>query len=115
MENCLFCKIASGKIPSEKVYETETVLVFKDIHPQAPVHLLAIPKKHVPDVTAMEHESANLALDLLKAVNSAAKNTGIADSGFRVITNTGPDSGQEVFHLHFHVIGGKSLGPLIGS
>lgn len=105
MSTCLFCRIAAGEIPSKKVYEDEEVLVFHDINPAAPVHLLMIPKGHVDSlITAEEHHAAVLGKMLLLAPR-LAREQGATD-GFRIVINNGPDGGQEVYHLHVHVLGG---------
>ena len=107
--DCIFCKIATGEIPADKVYEDEKVLAFRDIAPQAPVHILVIPKAHVTSAVHVMDESADLVAACFAAIPQIAKSEGL-DSGFRVITNCGEDGGQTVFHLHFHLLGGKSLG-----
>ena len=110
MENCLFCKIAAGQIPSSKVYEDEDFLAFRDIAPKAPVHILIIPKKHLADLAScVKEDSAMLGRLNLLAVK-IAEAEGIVKSGFRLLTNCREDSGQEVAHLHFHLIGGHFLG-----
>ena len=101
MEDCLFCKIAAGEIPSKKAYEDDEVLAFYDIAPQAPVHVLVIPKKHVSD--------AFLA-GLLRTAAKVAGELGLAESGFRLVSNCGADARQSVPHLHVHILGGKQLG-----
>lgn len=110
--DCLFCKIVAGQIPSTKVYEDEHVLAFHDINPIAPVHVLVIPKKHLASVNELSNEDTTMLGHAFAAAQQIARQTGIADSGYRVSTNTGKESGQVVFHLHFHVIGGRTLGPL---
>ncbi|MCL2842152.1 MAG: histidine triad nucleotide-binding protein [Oscillospiraceae bacterium] len=107
--DCLFCKIVAGDIPSDKVYEDEHVLAFRDIAPQAPVHILVIPKAHVATAAHVTGENADLVAACFAAIPQIAKAEGL-DSGFRVITNCGEDGGQTVFHLHFHLLGGRSLG-----
>lgn len=109
MPDCIFCKIVQGEIPSSKVYEDDRVLVFKDINPQAPVHLLVIPKRHIADLNQLTPADGDLAAHLISVVQQAAREAGVAESGYRLITNTGPDSGQVVFHLHFHILGGRKL------
>ena len=111
MEDCLFCKIIKGEIPSDKVYEDENVLAFKDINPAAPIHILIIPKKHVQNI--LEAKEPEMVQTLMEAVRKVAKKLGIVESGFRLITNCGKDSGQEVMHLHFHLLAGKPLGEKI--
>jgi len=111
MEECVFCKIIRGEIPSEKVYEDEKVLAFKDIHPAAPIHILIIPKQHVQNI--LEAKDIEMIQALMEAVRKIAKQLGIEEKGFRLITNCGKDSGQEVMHLHFHLLAGKPLGEKI--
>jgi histidine triad (HIT) family protein len=113
--DCLFCKIVAGDIPSTKVAETERVLAFRDIHPKAPVHVLVIPKDHHPNVGALAAADPALAGDVLAVAAEVAAAEGVDASGFRVLANTGPDSGQDVFHVHFHVLGGKPLGPMVAA
>lgn len=108
--DCIFCKIIAGQIPSNKVYEDEHVLVFRDINPQAPVHLLAIPKTHLASVSELTGEDTALLGQIFAAIQQVARETGIDSSGYRVVTNSGSDAGQVVFHLHFHVLGGDALG-----
>lgn len=112
MENCLFCKIVSGKIPSAIVYEDEDILCFNDINPTAPVHILIIPKKHLAGINDITQDDASLIGRMFAVIKTLAAQYGVSDSGYRVITNCGPDSGQEVAHLHFHLIGGRALGKL---
>ncbi|MDQ7902946.1 HIT domain-containing protein [Phytohabitans sp. ZYX-F-186] len=111
--DCLFCKIVAGEIPAAKVYETETTLAFRDIGPKAAVHVLVIPKEHHADVVALAAADPALAGEVLAASAAVAKAEGLLDGGFRVIFNTGPYSGQEVFHVHAHVLGGEPLGPMV--
>ncbi len=113
MENCLFCKIANKEIPSSIVYEDEEILAFKDINPVAPVHILIIPKKHLESIKDMTKEDEALIGRIFTVINQIAKEQGVADTGYRIITNSGKDSGQEVMHLHFHLIAGKELGTKI--
>jgi histidine triad (HIT) family protein len=110
--DCIFCKIANGTIPSRKVYEDERILVFHDIEPQAPVHLLVIPKKHIASLEEAAPEDAELLGQVMLAAQKAARDAGLASGGYRVITNIGPDAGQLVFHLHLHVLGGEKLAAL---
>lgn len=109
MDNCLFCKIAAGKIPSNKAYEDDAVLAFHDIAPQAPVHVLIIPKKHVASVLELTQGDGALFYHMVEVANSLAKELHIAESGFRLVTNAGEDGGQSVKHLHLHLLGGRSL------
>ena len=110
MADCIFCKIAHGEIPSTKVYEDDTVLAFRDLDPQAPEHVLIIPKKHLSSVLDFGTEDRELAAHILTDVVPAlARTLGIDASGFRLVTNTGADGGQTVGHLHFHLLGGRPL------
>lgn len=113
MDDCIFCKIVKGEIPSEKVYEDEKVLAFKDINPVTPIHVLVIPKKHFKDVLDVKEEDKEIIADLFQSINKIAKILGIEENGFRVINNCGKDAGQEVMHLHFHLLAGKKLGTKI--
>lgn len=106
---CIFCKIVAGEIPSNKVYEDDTVLAFRDIQPQAPVHVLIIPKVHVESAQAITSEQDALLCHLFSVARLVAKQEGVAESGYRLITNVGADGGQTVPHLHFHLIGGRDL------
>lgn len=113
MEDCLFCKIAEGKIPSTKVYEDEEILAFKDINPVAPVHILVIPKKHIASLSHMESGDEVLVGKIYAVINKIAEEQGFKEDGFRVIVNCGKNGGQEVMHLHFHILAGKKLGTKI--
>ena len=108
MEDCIFCKIVMGELPSTKVYEDEDVFAFRDIAPQAPVHILVVPKTHIASVAELDGDNSRLAAKCLEAVSKIARAEGL-DSGYRVISNIGKDGGQTVAHLHFHVIGGLQL------
>lgn len=109
MSTCLFCKIAVRAIQSTIVHEDEHALAFQDINPQAPVHLLVIPKRHVESVQELANEDAVLLGSLLQTCVRLAKSTGISESGYRIVANTGPHAGQTVFHLHFHLLGGRPM------
>lgn len=109
MNDCLFCKIAAGEIPSTKVYEDEEVLAFRDIAPQAPTHVLVIPKKHISGWYDAKDEDDALLAKLMRTAAAVAKMEGIVDSGFRVVSNCGADAQQSVRHLHLHVLGGKEM------
>ena len=113
MEDCLFCKIIKGDIPSTKVYEDEFVYAFKDINPEAPVHILVVPKKHIKSMNEIEEIDENLIGKIFFAIKKIAKEQGIAEQGYRVISNCGKDAGQTVIHLHFHILGGRKLGEKI--
>ena len=107
-DNCLFCKIISGDIPSAKVYEDEYVLAFRDINPQAPVHVLVVPKAHIASAAEVTAESSVYVARCFEAIAKIAEAEGLS-KGFRVITNCGEDGGQSVMHLHFHLIGGEKF------
>ena len=109
MSDCIFCRIAAGEIPSAKVYEDENTYAFRDLNPQAPVHVLVIPKKHVSGLNAVSGLTDGQAAACLRACAKVAEAEGIADSGYRVVSNCGPDACQSVQHLHFHVLGGAQL------
>ena len=113
MENCLFCKIIKGEIPSTKVYEDEEILAFKDINPAAPVHILVIPKKHITSLAHMEKEDEALVGRIYGVINKIAEEQGVKESVYRVIVNCGKDAGQEVMHLHFHLLAGTQFGEKI--
>lgn len=109
MSDCLFCKIVQGEIPSEKVYETEDVFAFRDIQPQAPVHVLLIPKKHIASAHAIEPDDRVVIGNIHLAAQEVAKSLGIADDGYRLVTNIGQHGQQTVHHLHYHLLGGRQL------
>lgn len=109
MNDCIFCKIARKEIPSTVVYEDELMLVFKDLNPVAPVHYLMIPKVHIQSVHHMATDHAELVGTMLNKVSSIAFDAGIAEEGYRVVTNIGMQGGQTVDHLHFHIIGGRNM------
>ncbi|MCJ8011426.1 histidine triad nucleotide-binding protein [Paenibacillus sp. KQZ6P-2] len=112
--DCLFCKISEGSIPSQKVFENERILVFKDIQPAAPVHVLIIPKKHIAFMNDVEEQDLPLIAEMHQVAQQVAKELGVADTGYRLINNCGPDSGQAVHHIHYHLLGGAKLGALTG-
>ncbi|MBF6592078.1 MAG: histidine triad nucleotide-binding protein [Ktedonobacterales bacterium] len=107
---CLFCGIAAGTVPSQQVYSDELVMAFRDLHPQAPLHVLVIPRAHIAGINAPEAEDGTLLAALVRAANVVARQAGIAESGYRLVWNVGPHAGQSVFHLHLHVLGGRALG-----
>lgn len=109
MNDCIFCKIVKGEIPSTKVYEDESVIAFKDLNPQATIHILVVPKKHYNNVLDVE-ENDNIISKIYYAINKIAKQEGFEKDGFRVINNCGENAGQTVMHMHFHIIAGKKLG-----
>lgn len=113
MEDCIFCKIVAGEIPSTKVYEDETVLAFRDIAPAAPVHILVIPKKHIQSAVALEQEDAELIAHIFEVIKTIAKQENL-ERGFRLVSNVGADAGQSVPHLHFHILGKKQFGASFG-
>ena len=108
MENCIFCKIAAGEIPSTKVYEDEKVLAFRDIAPMAPTHILVIPKAHIGSVNEVNAENAEIVAHIFTVIPKIAEAEKL-EGGYRVVSNCGPDAGQTVHHLHFHILGGKVL------
>ena len=108
--DCLFCKITGGEIPSKFVYEDESVVAFRDINPQAPQHILIVPRKHIESINAFEDDDKDLVAHILvDVVPQLAKDLKIAESGYRVVINTGDEGGQTVHHLHVHLIGGRSM------
>lgn len=111
--DCLFCRIVAQEIPAKIVYETDDTLAFRDIDPKAPVHVLVIPKEHHVDVAAMASMDPDLAGRVLVAAGQVAEAEGLLTGGYRLIFNTGPNAGQEVFHVHAHVLGGAPLGPML--
>ena len=108
MENCLFCKIIGGAIPSTKVYEDETVLAFRDIAPQAPTHILVIPKAHIASVAEVTADNSAVIAHIFEVIAKVAEAEGLKD-GYRVVSNCGDHAGQTVHHLHFHILGGRQL------
>ncbi|MBR6208022.1 MAG: histidine triad nucleotide-binding protein [Oscillospiraceae bacterium] len=108
MSDCLFCKIIAGEIPSAKVYEDENVYAFRDIQPQAPTHILVVPREHIESVAALDESNSAAAARCLEAVARIARQEGLS-GGFRVVSNAGDDAGQTVKHLHFHILGGCRL------
>ncbi len=107
MADCLFCRIVAGEIPAQLVYEDDHAVAFRDINPQAPVHVLVIPRKHIPSIASLDGQECG---HQMAAIRNVAEQQGVADSGYRVVTNHGPDAQQSVFHLHWHVLGGRALG-----
>lgn len=108
-EDCIFCKIVRGELDAKKVYEDDDVLAFEDISPQAPVHILVIPKKHISSLLAFEPEDEKLIAKIIFRIQELAKRLNLAEKGFRVVNNIGEDGGQSVFHIHFHLLGGRRL------
>ena len=113
MEDCIFCKIIKKEIPTEIVYENEEIIAFKDVNPAAPIHILVVPKKHIATLLDVSDEDNMLISKIYKVINEIARKNGFAENGFRVIANCGKDSGQEVMHIHFHILAGKKLGDKI--
>jgi histidine triad (HIT) family protein len=109
MKGCLFCKIAGGEIPSNKVYEDDDLFAFHDISPQAPVHILVVPRKHIASLDEAEEGDAALLGKILMLIQTLAREQGIKN-GYRVVNNCGASAGQSVFHVHFHLLGGRPLG-----
>lgn len=108
MNDCLFCKIIAGEIPSTKVYEDEICYAFNDISPMAPTHILIIPKEHFKDISEINETNSSIVAHIFEVANKLAKEKGL-DGGYRIVTNCGADAGQSVFHLHFHLLGGDKL------
>jgi histidine triad (HIT) family protein len=108
--DCLFCRIAAGSIPADVVHETDRVMAFRDVNPQAPVHVLVIPKDHVASLDAADGDHAAILAETLLAARDVARAEGVAETGYRAVTNVGDDGGQSVHHLHVHVLGGRALG-----
>jgi histidine triad (HIT) family protein len=109
MENCIFCKIASHDIPSKIVLESENAVAFEDLNPQAPTHILIIPKKHIPTLNDATNEDKSLLGELILTATAIAKERHISSSGYRLVCNTNPGAGQSVFHIHLHLLGGRTL------
>ncbi len=107
--SCIFCQIANKEIPTSFVYETENVVAFRDLNPQAPVHILVVPKIHIESINNINSENSSIVAEIFEAVNTIAELEGIKESGYRVISNCGDDGCQSVKHLHFHLVGGKKL------
>ena len=109
MADCLFCGIVDGKIKANLVYQDEAVLAFKDIAPKAPVHILIIPRKHIVSVLDIEASDGGMIGRIFQVAGRLAREQGVAESGFRVVVNSGADAGQSVFHLHYHLLGGRHM------
>lgn len=110
MDDCIFCKIIKREIPSSIVYEDNEIIAFRDVNPQAPIHILVIPKKHISSLVDLKEEDEIVVGKIYTVINKIAEQEGIDKKGFRVIVNCGEDGGQEVKHLHFHILGGRKLG-----
>lgn len=108
--NCIFCRIVAGSIHSSQVYHDDDVIAFRDLNPQAPVHVLIIPRRHISGINAPEAADGQMLAAMVRAANAVAQAEGIADGGYRLVWNVGHDAGQSVFHLHLHLLGGRPLG-----
>jgi histidine triad (HIT) family protein len=108
--DCVFCKIAAGELPAAIVMSDDEFVAFRDVHPKAPVHLLVVPRRHVASLDRVDELAPGTSARLLHFIAAVAREADVDETGYRVITNTGPDAGQEVHHLHWHVIGGRRLG-----
>lgn len=109
MDNCIFCKIIEKKIPSKIVYEDSEILAIEDVNPQAPIHILVIPKKHIPTIQDIKEEDKLLIFNIHKLINKLAQEKGCAEKGYRTVINCNDDGGQAVYHLHFHLLGGRKM------
>lgn len=109
MEDCIFCKIVRGEIPCDKVYEDDRVLSFKDISPEAPVHVLIVPKKHISSINELKKEDEDLIGYIYTTAKNIAEQLGVSENGYRIVSNCGEDGGQTVPHIHFHFLGGRKL------
>ena len=112
--SCIFCKIVEGSVPSTKVLETDTVLAFRDVNPVAPEHILIIPKKHIPTMNDVAEEDLPLIGDMIRAAQQIAEMVGIKERGYRLVNNCNAEGGQSVYHLHFHLLGGRKLSHNLG-
>jgi len=110
MENCAFCRVAAGAAPARILFEDDDVVAFHDVAPRAPVHVLVIPRRHLASLASTNKGDEQILGKLLLAAAEVARRTGIVESGYRVVTNSGPGAGQSVFHLHLHVLGGRPMG-----
>lgn len=109
MEDCLFCKIVSGEMDTDFVYSDDKVVAFEDINPQAPVHLLIVPKNHIEDLNQLEEIDGDLIAHIYQVAKKLAAEKDIAESGYRIVSNCGDDGGQTVYHIHFHLLGGRAM------
>jgi histidine triad (HIT) family protein len=112
--SCIFCRIAAREMPADILRESEHVMAFRDIAPQAPVHILLIPKEHLVSLSEIADRHGDVLADIVQAAAHLARTEGVDESGWRLISNVGPDAGQHVYHLHFHLLGGRPLGRLVG-
>ena len=109
MSDCLFCKILDGEIPCDRVYENDQVIAFRDVNPQAPTHILVIPRKHISTVNDLTADDKNIVGEMMLAAQAVAKQEGIEESGYRLIMNCNEGAGQTVFHIHLHILGGRRM------
>lgn len=107
--SCIFCRVAAGEVPSNKLYEDDDIVAFSDISPQAPTHVLVIPKRHIPSIADITQDDADLVGRLFLVGNEIARSQGIAEGGYRLVINSGPNAGQAVDHIHLHVLGGRKM------
>jgi histidine triad (HIT) family protein len=112
--DCIFCKIVAGEIPSDTVYQDEEIIAFRDINPQAPVHLVIIPRKHIASLSDLSQSDSALVGRMVTIANKLAEEEGLSDKGYRVVINCGPEGGQLVPHLHMHLVGGRQLSDQVG-
>ena len=112
--DCVFCQIVSGKIPSDTVYQDEELIAFRDIKPQAPVHLIIIPRRHIPSLVQLTEDELPVIAHMVEVANQLAKKEGVAQSGYRLVINCGKEGGQLVPHLHLHLLGGRRLSDQLG-
>ena len=110
--DCIFCRIISGEIPSDILYQDEQVIAFRDINPKAPVHLLLVPREHIESLAVLSEDEASIMGHLVAVANRLAREAGISEKGYRLVVNSGPEGGQEVPHLHLHLLGGRQMGIL---
>jgi len=110
--SCIFCRIISGEIPSDIVYQDEQIVAFRDIDPKAPVHLLLVPRKHIESAAGLSEDEASIIGHLVTVANRLASEAGVSEKGYRLVVNCGPEGGQEVPHLHLHLLGGRQMGIL---
>lgn len=114
-DNCLFCKIINGELPSTKVYENDRIVAFRDIAPSAKEHILIIPKKHIPTLNDIGEDDWSVVTEIIQSARKIADQLGIAESGYRLVNNCNKEGGQVVYHLHFHLLGGEQLGKINAS
>ncbi|MCD6291049.1 MAG: histidine triad nucleotide-binding protein [Anaerolineae bacterium] len=107
--SCIFCRIIHGQAPGEVIYQDEEITAFRDIHPQAPVHILIVPNRHIPAVAALHPDDASLIGRMILVARELAKREGIASTGYRLVINNGPQAGQSIDHLHLHLLGGRTM------